>query len=127
MLNDNHDDKAIWNALKESLAAKMPSLGDNDFNFVKVRRKTITMFGLGPGTEFNYAVVGKMAGQGLRYEFIYDPDNDSVAILLKSYMEQEIKIVSDTKAADTRLAVVSRKKINWTTVKSLQSMLLMPC
>ena len=112
MLNDNDDDKGIRNALKESLAAQMLSLGDNDFNFVKVRHKTITIFGLGPGTEFNYAVVGKMAGQGLRYEFIYDPDNDSVAILLKSYMEQEIKIVSDTKAADTRLAVVSRKKIN---------------
>ena len=119
MLNDDDDDKRIRNALKESPAAKMPSLGDNDFNFVKVRHKTITIFGLGPGTEFNYAVVKKMAGQGLLYvkvkqgyEFLYDPDNDSVAILLKSYMEQEIKIVSDTKAADTRLAVVSRKKIN---------------
>ena len=113
MLNDNDDDKAIRYSLKESLAAKMPSLGDNDFDFVKVRHKTITMLGLGPGTEFNYAVVKKMAGQGLLYvkvkqgyEFLYDPDNDSDAILLKSYMEPEIQIVSETKAADTRLAVV---------------------
>ena len=113
MLNDNDDDKGIRNALKESLAAKMPSLGDNDFNFVKVRHKTITIFGLGPGTEFNYAVVKKMAGQGLLYvkvkqgyESLYDPD-DSDAILLKSYMEPEIQIVSETKAADTRLAVVT--------------------
>ena len=59
MLNDNDDDKAIRYSLKESLAAKMPSLGDNDFNFVKVRHKTITMFGLGPGTEFNYDMVKK--------------------------------------------------------------------
>ena len=34
MLND--DEKTIRNALKESLAAKIPSLGDNDFDFVKV-------------------------------------------------------------------------------------------
>ena len=54
-----------------------------------------------------------MAGQGLRYvkvkqayEFLYDPDNDSVSSLIKSYMEPEIQIVSDTKAADTRLAFV---------------------
>ena len=36
MLNDDDDDKRIRNALKESPAAKMPSLGDNDFDFVKV-------------------------------------------------------------------------------------------
>ena len=42
-------------------------LGVNQFDFVKVRHKTVTKLELGPGTEYNYAVVKKLAGQGLLY------------------------------------------------------------
>ena len=35
------------------------ALGANDFDFVKVRHKAITKLELGPGTEFNYALVKK--------------------------------------------------------------------
>ncbi|CAB4021613.1 hypothetical protein AWC38_SpisGene23883 [Paramuricea clavata] len=114
-LHEDDNEKSIRNAIKESLAAKFPSLGDNDFDFVKVRHKAITILQLGPGTEFNYAVVKKMAGQGLLYvkvkqgyEFLYDSDNESDAALLKIPMEPEIEIVNvdETKAVASACSAV---------------------
>ena len=61
--------------------------------------KAISKLELGPGTEFNYAVVKKLAGQGQLYvkikqgyEFLYHLDNDiSDEDLVKSYFEPETK------------------------------------
>ena len=50
--------------MKESLKAKLPLLGVKDFDFVKVRQKATSVLQVGPGTEYNYTVVKKMAGQG---------------------------------------------------------------
>ena len=106
-LDEDDNEKSIRNAIKDSLSSKFPSLGENDFDFVKVRHKAITKLELGPGTEFNYAVVKKMAGQGQLYvkvkegyEFLYDLDNDD-ANLLKSYLEPEIIIVNETEATES--------------------------
>ena len=58
-------------------------IGSNDFEFVKVRQKKISPMEQGPGTEYSFAVVQKMAGQGLLYvrikrgyEFLYEEDHD---------------------------------------------------
>ena len=42
-------------------------LADNDFEFVKVRQKKNSIPELSSGTEFNYSVVKKLAGQGMLY------------------------------------------------------------
>ena len=84
MLQDDDDESTIRNAIKESLCVKLLSIGANDFDFVKVRHKTVTTLQMGPGTEYNYPVVKKMAGQGLLYvkvkqgyEFAYKTDAES--------------------------------------------------
>jgi len=91
MLEEGDNESTIRNALKESLKAKLPLLGANDFDFVKVRHKTVSTLQLGPGTEYNYTVVEKMAGQGLLYvkikqgyEFVYNAEAESDEELLKS-------------------------------------------
>lgn len=67
VLEECADKTTIRKAVKESLTDKFPLLGVNDFEFVKVRHKAISTLQLGPGTEYNYSVVKKMAGQGLVY------------------------------------------------------------
>ena len=132
-LNKDDDEKSIRNAIKDAVTSKIPALGANDFDFVKVRHKAITKLELGPGTEFNYAVVKKMAGQGQLvyvkvkqgYEFVYDSDND--ADLLKSYMGPEIEVVNvdETKATANASASTShvdkRRKIQRLTQEDPQA------
>jgi hypothetical protein len=36
-LNEDDDEKSIRNAIKDALTSKIPALGANDFDFVKVR------------------------------------------------------------------------------------------
>ena len=95
MLAEGDDENTIRNALKESLKAKFPLLGVNDFDFVKVRHKKVSTLQLGPGTEYNYAVVKKMAGQGLlyikvkqEYEYVYSTEDESDDVLLKSVYDE---------------------------------------
>ena len=116
-LNEDDDEKSIRNAIKDAVTSKIPALGANDFDFVKVRHKAITKLELGPGTEFNYAVVKKMAGQGLvyvkvkqGYEFVYDSDND--ADLLKSYMGPEIEVVNVDETNATANASASTSHVD---------------
>lgn len=67
-LNENNNEEAIrQNIIKESLSNNFPVIGSNDFEFVKVRQKKIPPTEQGPGTEYSFAVVKKMAGQGLLY------------------------------------------------------------
>ena len=83
-LNENDNEEAIRQSIiKESLSNKFPVIGSNDFEFVKVRQKKISPVEQGPGIEYSFAVVKKMAGQGLLYvrikrgyEFVYEEDHD---------------------------------------------------
>ena len=93
LLNENDNEEAIRQSTKESLKSKFPMIGSNDFQFVKVRQKKISVLELGPGTEYSFAVVKKMAGQGVLYirikpgfEFLYEEDDDSS--LEVSYLEK---------------------------------------
>ena len=85
MLQEDDDETTIRGKVSESLTGKFLSLGTNDFEFVKVRHKTISTLHLGPETEYNFAVVKKIAGQGLLYlkvkqgfQFLYKADAESV-------------------------------------------------
>ena len=92
MLTEEDDEQSVRNAIKESVGKKFPIIRANDFEFVKVRQKKISVLELGPGTEYNYSVVKKMAGQGLLYvkvkegfECVYgESSDDSDEILLVS-------------------------------------------
>ena len=66
-INENDNEEAIRQSIEESISNKFPVIGSNDFEFVKVRKKKISPTELGPGTEYSFAVVKKMAGQGLLY------------------------------------------------------------
>lgn len=59
LLNENDNEEAIRQSIKESLKSKFPMIGPNDFQFVKVRQKKISILELGPGTEYSFAVVKK--------------------------------------------------------------------
>ena len=64
-INENDNEEAIRQSIKASVSNKLPVIGSNDFEFVKVRQKKISPMELGLGTEYSFAVVKKMAGQGL--------------------------------------------------------------
>ena len=92
-----------YTTIKESLTNKFPLIGSNDFEFVKVRQKKISILELGPGTEYSFAVVKKMAGQGLLYirikpgfEFLYGEDDDSDMEI--SYLEKAGENNNDTRS-----------------------------
>ena len=51
----------------EAVNKKYPAVGKNDFEFIKLRKKSITFPELSSGTEFNYPVSKKLAGQGTLY------------------------------------------------------------
>ena len=53
MLAEEDDEQPVRNAIKES-GKKFPIIRANDFEFVKVRQKIISVLELGPGTEYNY-------------------------------------------------------------------------
>ena len=54
MLAEEDDEQPVRNAIKESVGKKFPIIRANDFEFVKVRQKKISVLELGPGTEYNY-------------------------------------------------------------------------
>ena len=79
MAEEDDREENIRKKLKESLVKKFEIIGENDFEFVKVRQKKITVLDLGTHTEYGYQVVKKMAGQGLLYikikqgyDFVYN-------------------------------------------------------
>ena len=102
-LNENDNEETIRRSIKESLTNKFPLIGSNDFEFAKVRQKKISILELGPGTEYSFAVVKKMAGQGLLYirikpgfEFLYGEDDDSDMEI--SYLEKAGENNNDTRS-----------------------------
>ena len=102
-LNENDKEETIRRSIKESLTNKFPLIGSNDFEFVKVTQKNISILELGPGTEYSFAVVKNMAGQGLLYirikpgfEFLYGEGDDSDMEI--SYLEKAGKNNNDTRS-----------------------------
>jgi hypothetical protein len=84
MAEEDDNEANIRKKLKDSLVNKFEVIGENDFQFVKVRQKKITVLDLGPNTEYGYAVVKKMAGQGMLYikikqgyDFVYSCKSSS--------------------------------------------------
>ena len=88
-----HDSEAqVREKIVSSLKEKYNIIGPNDFEFVKVTQKKISVLHLGKQTEYNYDVVKKLVGQGLLYlrikvgfEFVLNEDHtsDSDADLLQ--------------------------------------------
>ena len=75
-LSEDDNEQVIRQKLLSSLKATYSIIGPNDFEFVKVTQKRISVLRMAEGTEYNFAVVKKLAGQGLYirikqgYEFV---------------------------------------------------------
>jgi len=67
VLNEDDDESSVRAKITSSLKAQYSLLGPNDFDFVKVTQKKISVLRLAENTEYNYGVVKKLAGQGLLY------------------------------------------------------------
>ena len=67
MVCESDGESAIRSKIKRAVSKSFPLIGENDFEFVKVRRKEVTKINLDSGMEYSYHVVKKMAGQGLLY------------------------------------------------------------
>ena len=66
-LNEKDNEDAIREKLKSALQNKYSMIGVRDFEFVKVHQKKISILYVSKGTEYNFDVVKKLAGQGLLY------------------------------------------------------------
>ena len=66
-LLEDDSEKEIRAKLLSSLKGTYSILGLNDFEFVKVTQKKITVPKMAEGAQYNYAVVKKLEGQGLLY------------------------------------------------------------
>ena len=66
-LSEDDNEEVICQKLLSSLKAAYSIIGLNDFEFVKVTQKRISVLRMAEGTEYNFAVVKKLAGQGLLY------------------------------------------------------------
>lgn len=66
-LSEDDNEQVIRQKLLSSLKATYSIIGPNDFEFVKVTQKRISVLRMAEGTEYNFAVVKKLAGQGLLY------------------------------------------------------------
>ncbi|CAB3987631.1 Hypothetical predicted protein, partial [Paramuricea clavata] len=60
-------EKLIRDNIVSSLKPRYPMIENRDFEFVKVVQKKISVLQLGKGTQYDYSVVKKLAGQGLLY------------------------------------------------------------
>lgn len=67
VLNEDDSESCVRTKIVSSLKSECGLLGPNDFDFVKVTQKKISVLRLAEGTEYNYSVVKKLAGQGLLY------------------------------------------------------------
>ena len=67
VLNEDDSELCVRGKIVLSLKSEYGLLRPNDFDFVKVTQKKISVLRLAEGTEYNYSVVKKLAGQGLLY------------------------------------------------------------
>ena len=66
-LAEDDSEATVRAKVASSLKSQYSLLGPNDFEFVKVTQKTVSVLRLAENTEYNYNVVKKLAGQGLLY------------------------------------------------------------
>ena len=66
-LTASDTEKVIREKIVSSLKTRYPMIESRDFEFVKVVQKKISVLQMGKGTEYDYTVVKKLAGQGLLY------------------------------------------------------------
>ena len=66
-LAEDDSEATVRAKIASSLKSQYSLLGPNDFEFVKVTQKTVSVLRLAENTEYNYNVVKKLAGQGLLY------------------------------------------------------------
>ena len=66
-LTASDTEKVIRGKIVSSLKTRYPMIESRDFEFVKVVQKKISVLQMGKGTEYDYTVVKKLAGQGLLY------------------------------------------------------------
>ena len=83
-LGEQDSERTIREKLVTSLKDKYSMIGPNDFQFVKVTQKKISILHLGKGTEYSY-VVKKLVDQGLLYlrmkkdfQFVIDDNTSDV-------------------------------------------------
>ena len=104
MVSEDDTEKEIRLKVRDSLRGKYELIGQDDFEFVKVRQKRISVPQLQPGTGFNYQVVKKMTGQGLLYvqmkpgsEYVTDDDDhdDSIKDITDEVLLQPCDIEKD--------------------------------
>ena len=67
VLSEDDSELCVRGKIVSSLKSEYGLLGPNDFDIVKVTQKKISVLRLAEGTEYNYSVVKKLAGQGLLY------------------------------------------------------------
>ena len=66
-LAEDDSEATVRAKIASSLKSQYSLLGPNDFEFVKVTQKTVSVLRLAENTEYNYNVVKKLAGQGLLF------------------------------------------------------------
>ena len=66
-LGEQDGEAQVREKIASSLKEKYNIIGPNDFEFVKVTQKKISVLHLSKQTEYNYDVVKKLVGQGLLY------------------------------------------------------------
>ena len=66
-LAEDDSEATVRAKVASSLKSQYSLLGPDDFEFVKVTQKTVSVLRLAESTEYNYNVVKKLAGQGLLY------------------------------------------------------------
>ena len=96
ILNEDDNESSVRAKIVSSLKTQYSMLGPNDFDFVKVTQKRISVLRLGEDTEYNYGVVKKLAGQGLLYirmkeafNFVLNEPDDSEQDHSHSLAEEE--------------------------------------
>eukprot|EP00794_Sanderia_malayensis_P004147 gene4147-4700_t len=98
MASEENSEAEIRLKIRDSLRRKFPLIGQDDFVFVKVRHKKISVPELQPGAQYNYPVIKKMAGQGMLYirlkssaNYILEEDDESStdSVLLESAFKVE--------------------------------------
>ena len=101
-LNEKDDETAIRGKLVSSLKDKYGMIGPNDFEFIKVNQKKISVLHLSKGTKYNYDVVKKLVGQGLLYirirrgfNFVIEQTSDSDLDLANCAAETEAHLSND--------------------------------
>ena len=88
-LDEKDNEDKIRGKLVSALDSKYSMIGKHDFEFIKVTQKKISVLQLGRGTEYNFNVVKKLAGQGQlyirmkeEYQFLIDQEDFDDDVLL---------------------------------------------